>query len=216
MKLMSLPEAFRVILRHYYPQWPDLAGEIKSRLWFHYVVDTPAEHVTAAKFAVNLIRSAIIDGRLRLKGFLNGDPQDIDAMRIIQGELDVHRGTLDIKNGFHTTRSYSNIHCHEDEIRPLLREPSAGQATGRSHAEVEHVQVPDAPRHRYLTEKNVDEFVANYIASDPNPTSDGLDQFAQENGYIGGRDLYRPEYRRQMKPQLGQIRRGRRRKIREN
>jgi hypothetical protein len=81
---------------------------------------------------------------------------------------------------------------------------------------VEPSRPASAKAGKYLTPKTVVDFVSSYIASNPNPTVDGLRNYAKEQHVIGGRELYEPEYRQQMKPLLGQVRPGRRYKIRED
>jgi hypothetical protein len=154
MKLLSLPEAFRVILRHYYPQWPELADGIKSRHWFYYITDKPAEHVTAARFADNVICSAIRDQRIRLKGCLGRDePADIDPIEITRGRLDVLWATLDIYDGPHKLRSYSHIHCYEDELSGLLGGSTAEHATDQPPAaQIDAAQAEKPTKYRWATD----------------------------------------------------------------
>ncbi|SFN80751.1 hypothetical protein SAMN05216573_12253 [Bradyrhizobium sp. Rc3b] len=77
---------------------------------------------------------------------------------------------------------------------------------------------PEATKeNRRLTKITLVEFVCTYIATAQNPTLDGLRAHPKQQGFVGGRELYGPEYKRQMKDRLGEaIGPGRRTKIRGN
>jgi hypothetical protein len=154
MKLLPLPKAFRVILRDGYPPRPALADEIQSRHWFMYVTDKPTEEVTAAKFASNVIYSAIRDQRLRLKGCLGRDePADIDPIEITRGRLDVLDGTLKVYDGAATLRTYTHLHCYEDEISDLLGGSTAEHATDQPPAaQIDAAQAEKPTKYRWATD----------------------------------------------------------------
>ena len=71
---------------------------------------------------------------------------------------------------------------------------------------------PAGSRGRRLTATSTPGFVRAYIEANSNPTLDGLRNHAMESKIIGGRELYEPEYRTQMKSHDRPYRPGRRRK----
>jgi hypothetical protein len=64
-------------------------------------------------------------------------------------------------------------------------------------------------RGKYLTKNTVTEFVRSYVEQTSNPTKTGLREFVAAAGYVGGRNIYEPEYARQMLKRGTPIKRGR-------
>jgi hypothetical protein len=71
---------------------------------------------------------------------------------------------------------------------------------------------PAGPRARRLTSQSVRGFVTELLTIDPDGTMDKAREAARGAGYVGGRDLIDPEYRRQKSAGGEPVRRGRRRR----
>jgi hypothetical protein len=71
---------------------------------------------------------------------------------------------------------------------------------------------PAGSRARRLTPRSAIEYVRAYINADLNPTIDRLRDRAKNDGIVGGREIYEPEFRNQMSERGHIVRRGRRRK----
>ena len=82
-KLLSLLEAFRVVLRNCYPQRPALADEICNKAWFWYLDGKPTAEVKVADVAHSALLTAIREQRSR-RGRRPG--ADWDAVGIVLRE----------------------------------------------------------------------------------------------------------------------------------
>lgn len=132
-KMITLTEAFRVLLRAGYPQRPALADKIQSHLYFHYApidkstgrrVDAEAQ---AADDALALLRGAIVSQSIRLRGRLGDNlPADIDPTEVTGNGISVFNNALEVYqpstniSPFRMLRTYLNVHCYEHEIKSIL------------------------------------------------------------------------------------------------
>jgi hypothetical protein len=103
---------------------------------------------------------------------------------------------MDVCEGPRTLRTYRNLHCYAADIDALIG-------------------LPDMPARR-VTVRSAAELVRSYISTEPNPTVDGLRLRAARDGIVGGRDLYEPEFRTQMRDRGHIVRPGRRSEPRAN
>jgi hypothetical protein len=130
-KLLPLSEAFRVVLRNYYPQRPALADEICNKAWFWYLDDKPTAEAKVADVAHSALLTAIREQRLRLRGypFGKGEPVNIDPIEAALANVDVFECVLKVYDG--GTRSYSRVHCYEEDVQSLVsRSPRRGRRPG--------------------------------------------------------------------------------------
>jgi hypothetical protein len=120
-KLLSLLEAFRVVLRNCYPQRPALADEICNKAWFWYLDGKPTAEVKVADVAHSALLTAIREQRLHLRGYPFGknEPVDIDPIEAALANVDVFECVLKV----YDVRSYSRVHCYEEDVRALLGRP---------------------------------------------------------------------------------------------
>jgi hypothetical protein len=184
-KMITLTEAFRVLLRAGYPQRPALADEIQSYRYFHSApfdketgrrIDPEAQ---AADEALAKLKDAVISESVRLRARLGDNtPNDIEPMEVVWNGVHVFDNTLEVYERGRTLRTYRNVHCYAAEIDALISPAQAGQP-------------------RRLTKKSAVDYVAAYIKDDVNPTIDGLGDHAIQDGIVGGREMLRVEFRRQ-------------------
>jgi hypothetical protein len=126
MKLLTLEKSFRAVLRAHYPQDPGLADQV-TLYGMQWCTRDPATKLPieadarAAFKAYDDLKAAIIDGRVRLHGCLDGQPcGDISTADIpAPARIDIFGNMLDVRPG----RTYHNVCCYHDDVAALAGLP---------------------------------------------------------------------------------------------
>jgi hypothetical protein len=133
MRLIPLTEAFRAVVRAWYPARPTLADEIQNEDYFRSPFDKSTgwrlnPEVQIADFAYAELKDAIINQQVRLRGRreTKDDAEDIDPTEIKRSGIFIFTNAVDRWQP--TTRVskyrqlpiYLNVHCYADEIAALI------------------------------------------------------------------------------------------------
>ena len=133
MRLIPLTEAFRAVLRAWYPARPALADEIQNEDYFRSPFDKSTgwrldPEVQIADFVCEELRDAIMKQQVRLRGRRQNkdDVEDIDPTEIKRTGILIFTNAVDRWQS--TTRVsqfkqlpiYLNVHCYADDITALI------------------------------------------------------------------------------------------------
>ena len=133
MRLIPLTEAFRAVLRAWYPARPALADEIQNEDYFRSPFDKSTgwrldPEVQIADFAYAELIDAIMKQQVKLRGRRQNkdDAEDIDPTEIKRSGILIFTNAVDRWQS--TTRVsqfkqlpiYLNVHCYADDIAALL------------------------------------------------------------------------------------------------
>jgi len=101
--------------------------------------------------------------------------------------------------------SWIYVHRLDLEICVAMLQPQPDEPVPAIEAKgAEEAPLLESSRARRLSSKTAPEFVSNYLKDAANPSISDLEDAAKAAGIVGGRDLLRPEYRRQMELRTGQ------------
>jgi hypothetical protein len=123
MSWITLKSAFQEVLRAHYPQAPHLADIVTQHMMRASFAEPRSPEEQAAHEADDMLKAAIIDGRIRLQGCLAGHLcGDISrAEMTIPGRIDVLGNTLHVRQG----RTYQDVCCSADNIKALISRMAA-------------------------------------------------------------------------------------------
>jgi hypothetical protein len=123
MKLLTLENSFRAVLRAYYPKAPHLANMVTQHAMQASFAEPRSPAEQAAHEAMDMLKAAIIDGRVRLHGSLAGQLcGDISPAEItIPGRINAFGNTLHVRQG----RTYQDVTCVADDIAALISRMAA-------------------------------------------------------------------------------------------
>jgi hypothetical protein len=138
MRLIPLTEAFRAVVRAWYPARPALADEIQNEDYFRSPFDKSMgwrlnPEVQIADFAYAELKDAIINQQVRLRGRreTKDDAEDIDPTEIKRTGILIFNNAVDRwqpttrVSQFKQLPIYLNVHCYADEIAALIGTPTA-------------------------------------------------------------------------------------------
>ncbi|TYL83611.1 hypothetical protein [Bradyrhizobium cytisi] len=123
MKLLTLENSFREVLRAHYPQAPQLADHVTQAHMQASFPEPRSPAEQAAHEASDILKAAIIDGRIRLRGCLPGNLcGDISPAEITTpGRISVFGNELHVRQG----RTYHDVCCYADDVSAVVGMPTS-------------------------------------------------------------------------------------------
>jgi hypothetical protein len=136
MRLIPLTEAFRAVVRAWYPVRPALADEIQSvryfhSAWCHCRLRRLNPEVQIADEAMAALIDGIMSGAVRLRAILgDNQPDDIEPMEVAWNGIHVFDNTMEVYGeGGRTLRTYRNVRCYAADIAALTGVGAAVEPT---------------------------------------------------------------------------------------
>lgn len=120
---MRLERAFREVLREHYPQAPHLADMVTLEAMQASFAKPRSPAEQAAHEAQDMLKAAIIDGRIALEGCLDGHLcGPIGAAEITtSAQINVFGSTVHIRHG----RTYHDVCCSDEAVAALISRMAA-------------------------------------------------------------------------------------------
>jgi hypothetical protein len=147
MRLIPLTEAFRAVVRAWYPVRPALADEIQSvryfhSAWCHCRLRRLNPEVQIADEAMAALIDGIMSGAVRLRAILgDNQPDDIEPMEVAWNGIHVFDNTMEVYGeGGRTLRTYRNVRCYAADIAALTGVGAATEANKPKRTAVEQAR----------------------------------------------------------------------------
>lgn len=123
MKLLTLEKSFREVLRAHYPQAPQLADTVTQGAMQASFSEPRSPAEQAAHKAMDILKAAILDGRISLHGCLPGELcGDISPAEITTpGRISVFENELHVRQG----RTYHDVCCYADDVLTVVGIPTS-------------------------------------------------------------------------------------------
>jgi hypothetical protein len=118
---MRLESAFRALLLARYPQAPHVAAMVTLHAMQASFPEPRSPAEQAAHEAYDMLKAAILDGRIALEGCLDGHLcGPIGAAEITtSAQINVFGSTVHIRHG----RTYHDVFCSDDVVAALIDQP---------------------------------------------------------------------------------------------